>query len=82
MIKDIESDVELGMSLIDSENRGLTTDMLGIPKLKHKEAVISAAELAKLTQKEDISYSYTNLKLNNVVDKTILETLDNILNEW
>lgn len=80
-----EHDVELGINLISEENRGLTTDMLGLPASKTSEVLLgnlSNSELNKISQKEELLEAYLNSKSKCFNNKIILETIDEILKKW
>jgi hypothetical protein len=87
-IKDLtqfDSDIELGLNLINDENRGLTTDMLGLPAIKTPEIFISginSVDLNKISQKEEILESYLKSYKNIEIDKELIETINEILNLW
>ncbi len=82
MEREVESDVELGISLIDKENRGLTTDMLGIPKRNYTEKFLSrinSVDLSKFNHKEEICITKP---LRDINKKFLLDCLNNIIKEW
>lgn len=87
-IKDLtqfDSDIELGLNLVNDENRGLTTDMLGLPAIKTPEIFISginSVDLNKISQKEEILESYLKSYKNIEIEKQLFETIDDILNLW
>ena len=71
------TDLELGLMKICDENRGLTTDMLGIPTNKQPDYTVkSISDLTRANLYENSSRREINLKklLNNHI-----ETLDTIL---
>jgi hypothetical protein len=78
-MKDIVSEVELGIGLIDKENRGLTTDMLGIPKRNYTEkflSTINSVDLSKITHLDEFHISKPSKDIH------VLDSLNNIIKEW
>lgn len=82
--KHVDSDVELGL-----ENRGLTTDMLGLPTITKTspEILISSlntSEMSKISIKEELLEKHLMQSKNSNINpnQALLDALDEISKLW
>ncbi|CAF0751402.1 unnamed protein product [Brachionus calyciflorus] len=79
----LDSEVDLAKNLLNEENRGLSTDMLGLPaslKTPNEILLSSLPEIEKITNAEEIIEKELLNELNSkCLDRMILESLNKIL---
>lgn len=89
-LKPVDSDLELGLNVINEENRGLTTDMLGLPAVFNKTPTdilisnLNTNEMSKIILKEELlEKRLLESRGSKVIDyKAVIDAIDDLLKIW